>query len=290
MLPMHGRASLWMSRSHFVAPQNWQDGLVLKRFRDWLVFDCFVMMNSHGAAHYDDNRHVFEIVHSSGGDGDLRNAVDYNDVVGFLVGVHAERPKGLPVRSYADLYDAFQGLDSKTRAAIEWFVSQPPTPRRFDPLFGQYWGLLHMTILIESLIGLPPNCECQSAECQVCGALSRSHHKMSRREWLRQELMRRVEDTTLVEQYVLLIQAGKKVRDPMSHGPHFDRSIRPRMNPGEAVSYDASRAIDEFKNDTDALETLLASLRDLAHALLVDEAFSVKYYRRPSGLKIAMVG
>jgi hypothetical protein len=47
---MHGGASLWMSRSHFVAPADWPDSVVLERFRDWLVFDCFVMMNSHGAA------------------------------------------------------------------------------------------------------------------------------------------------------------------------------------------------------------------------------------------------
>jgi hypothetical protein len=290
MLPMHGGASLWMSRSHFVAPADWPDSLVFERFRDWLIFDCFVMMNSHGAAHYDDSLHVLEIIANPEDGGDLRYAVDYSDVVGFLVGAHVARPKGLPVRSYAELYDAFRVLHPETRSAIEWFVSQPPSPRRLDPLFGQYWGLLHMTILIESLIGLPPNCECLSAACQVCNAPPRPHYKVSRREWLRQELTRRVEDTDLVGAYVSLIEAGKRVRDKMSHGPHFDRSTRPIMNVGEVASYDTKRAIGDFNIDTNALETLLVSLRDVAHALLVDEAFSVKHFRPPSGLKVAVVG
>ena len=150
MLPMHGGGALRMSRSHFVAPADWPNDVVLDRFRDWLVFDCFVMMNSHGAVHYDDNLHVFEIIANPEDGGDVRYAVDYSDVAGFLAGVHVARPEGLPVRSYADLYDAFRALPPETRSAIEWFVSQPPSPRRFAPLFGQYWGLLHMTILIES--------------------------------------------------------------------------------------------------------------------------------------------
>lgn len=289
MLPMHGGASLRMSRSHFVTPADWPDSVVFERFRDWLVFDCFVMMNSHGAAHYDDNLHVLEIIANPEDGGDLRYAVDYSDVVGFLVGVHVARPEGLPVRSYADLYDAFRVLHPETRSAIEWFVSQPPSPRRLDPLFGQYWGLLHMTILIESLIGLPPNCECMSATCEVCKAPSRPHYKMSRGEWLRQELTRLMEAPQLVEEYASLIEAGKRVRDKMSHGPHFDRSTPQSMSRGQVTSYDVDRTIEELKHDSHALLALLISLRDIAHALLVDRAFGIKHFRPISDLKVATV-
>jgi hypothetical protein len=167
MLPMHGGASLQMSRSYFVAPVDWPDSFVSERFREWLIFDCFVMMNSHAAEHYDNNFHVVEIIAHPEDGGDLRNAVDYSDVAGFLVGVHVARSEGLPVRSYAGLYDAFRVLPQETRSAIEWFVSQPPSPRRLNPLFGPYWGLLHIMILIENLIGLPSHCECMSQTCEV---------------------------------------------------------------------------------------------------------------------------
>jgi len=289
MLPIRVGATLWMSRSHFVAPADWPDNVVLERFRDWLVFDCFVMMNSHGAAHFDDNLHVVEIIANPEDGGDLRNAADYSDVVEFLVGVHVARPDDLPVRSYADLYDAFRVLPLETRTAIEWFVSQPPSPRRLDPLFGHYWGLLHMTILIENLIGLPRACECLSAECEVCKTPPRPHYKMSRGVWLRQELTRRMEAPQLVEAYASLIEAGKRVRDKMSHGPHFDRSTPLLMSRGQVASYDVDRTIEEFKRDSHALLALLISLRDIAHALLVDQAFGIKHFRPISDLKVATV-
>lgn len=290
MLPMHGGASHWMSRSHFVAPADWQDEVVMKRFRDWLIFDCFVMMNSHGAAHYDDNRHVFEAIDNPKDDSHSRNAVDYSDVVGFLVGSHVGKPEGLPVRSYADLYQTFLELSQKKRAAIEWFVSQPPSPRRIDPLYGRYWRVQHMIILIESLIGSPPICEAESTICKTCERVPPHHHQVSRREWLRQELERRTASPDLVEEYVLLIEKGISIRNKISHVPTFDRSTLPAMQTGERASYDSSRAIYEFESDTYALDTLLVTLQQIAHALIVDEAFNIKHFREPPILKVAMVG
>lgn len=203
-----------------------------------------------GAAHYDDNLHVVEIIDNPEDGGDLRNAVDYSDVVGFLVGVHAARPEGLPVRSYSGLYDGFRALSPETRSAIEWFVSQPPSPRRLDPLFGHYWGLLHIMIHIETLIGLPPACECLSPECEVCKAPPRSHHKIPRGVWLRQELTYRMEAPQLVEEYASLIEAGKSIRDKMSHVPHFDRSTPPPMSRGQVDSYDVSTAASKSSSMT----------------------------------------
>lgn len=290
MLPMHGGASHWMSRSHFVAQSDCPDDVVMKQFRDWLIFDCFVMMNSHGAAHYDDNRHVFEVIDNPDDDCNVRNAVDYSDVVAFLVGSHAGKPEGLPARSYADLYQAFLDLSPKTRSAIEWFVSQPPSPRRLDPLYGRYWGILHMTILIESIIGLPPYCNCAPATCECCKRTPPNHYSMSRKEWLIQELKRWTQSSDLAKKYASLITKGKEIRDAMSHSPHFDRSIYPVMNPGDKFSYDASQKIDHFKSDTVALEAVTITLQQIAHDLLVNEAFSIKHFREPPILKGAMVG
>ena len=131
MVPMHGGGSLWMSQSHFVAPAEWADSDVWKRFREWLAFDCFVMMNSHGAAHYDDNRHLLEFIPNPEDGGDPRNAVDYSDVVGFLVGVHVARPESLPVRSYADLYAASPGAapgDAVRNRMVCLPAAQPAPP------------------------------------------------------------------------------------------------------------------------------------------------------------------
>lgn len=290
MLPMHNGASIWMSRSYFVAPADWADNVVSERFRDWLVFDCFTMMNNHGTAHYDDNRHVVEIIPNSNDGSDQRNALDYGDVIGFLVGEPFAKPKDLPVMSYANLYCAFLMLPPEIRSAIEWFVSQPPSPRRFDPFFGSYWGLLHMTILIENLIGLPPTCERPFAECEVCKAPSRPHYKVSRKRWLRQELAYRMGGTQLAEDYASVIEKAKSVRDNMSHRPHFDRSTIPFINVGQTASYGVDRAINEYKFDSNALLALLISLRGIAHALLVDQAFGIKHFTPLPELKVTTIG
>ncbi|GAN78617.1 hypothetical protein Aam_005_016 [Acidocella aminolytica 101 = DSM 11237] len=109
-------------------------------------------------------------------------------------------------------------------------------------------------------------------------------------DWLREELERRMEAKPLVDEYVLLIEKGISIRNKMSHRPHFDRSVRPVMKPRERTSYDASRAIREFKSDTYALEAMLVALQRVAHDLLVGEAFKIKHFRQPPILNVAVIG
>ncbi len=289
MVPMHGAASIWMSRSHFVTPTDWSDGIAWERFRDWLIFDCFVMMNGHGAVHYDDNRHFFEIIANPAGACDPRYAVDYSDVTGFLVGTHFARPSYLPSRTYSELYDAYRLLAPKVKSAIEWFVAQPPSPHRLDPLFGNYWGLLHIAILIEDVIGLPPNCEHPPEQCKVCGKVPQPHRKISRGAWLRQELLRRLQNPQLVEAYAKLIERAKRVRDGTSHGPLFDRSTHPDMRHGEVIAYDVGRTLADFDQDSNAVMALLVALREIARALLVDHAFGIKHFTEQPKLKSTLI-
>jgi hypothetical protein len=284
-----------MCRSHFVVPTDWSDAVAWRSFRDWIVFDSFVMMNSHATIHFDENLPVMQDVTYSvhkgaiGDEGDLYKALDYDDVTSLLVD-EQQKPAELPSLSYAGLYDKFRGLPDETRASIEWFVSSPPSPRRVDAFFGSYWGLLHITILIEKLIGLPPDCEHRPKQCESCGTVPPPHRKVSRRVWLRDELTRRISDSCRVDEYASLIEAAKGIRDRMSHGPEFDRSSHPIMAHGQTASYDVSRAVKEFKRDSHALLALLIGLRTIAHALLVDRAFGIKYFAPHTDLKVTMIG
>jgi hypothetical protein len=113
---------------------------------------------------------------------------------------------------------------------------------------------------------------------------------MSRKEWLIQELKRQTESLDLAEKYASLITKGTRIRNTMSHGPHFDRSTYPVMSPGDKFSYDASQETDHFKSDTVALEAVVIALQQIAHDLLVNEAFSIKHFREPPILKVARVG
>ena len=293
MLP-HGVGSTRVSRSHFVGPNQWSEQQLWDCFRDWVVFDSFVMQTS-GASYFDDNLfRVQEVAYSvddgsPGDDNDKYKAVDYTDVTRFLV-QEFKRPDALSALSYAELYAKYCNLSSTDKALLEWFVSHPPTRKRVDAFFGQYWQLLHLNILIEEIIDLPPRCACKPPQCEICGIIPPQHAAQSRGVWLREQLRRRVVEETLVEQYACLIEAAKSIRDRMSHGPHFDRSTCPELRVhGETLTYDAERAASEFEMDSNALLALVVALREVVHALLVDHVFSVKHYRPLCPLKVTLV-
>ena len=289
MHPPRRGSALWFSRSYFVPSPGWSDNDIWNHFREWLVFDCFTMMNSHGTAHYDDYVHVMVNIPneecSSGG----RNAVNYGDVTQYLVRAVGVRPENLPKRSYAELYKSFLEISKKTKNAIEWFVSQPPAPRRTQPLFGQHWGILHMNVLIESLIGQPPMCCSSPKACDCCKRELQPHHKMSRQDWLREELIRRLGNESLAVEYASVIWAGKRLRDKMVHKPHIDRLQLPALEPSEIYSYAADRLVTKEKLDHYDLDALLVYLREIAHALLVDEAFHIKSFRPLPEMKVTVV-
>jgi hypothetical protein len=107
-----------------------------------------------------------------------------------------------------------------------------------------------------------------------------THLSMSRGDYLKGELARRVQDGQLVEEFSTMIEAARKIRNKISHIPHFDRSSHPQMDHhGETRSYDSDRAASEFQEDSTALFALLINLRRLAHSLIVDQAFGIKHYK-----------
>jgi hypothetical protein len=279
--------SIRMCRSHFVMPTDWSEKVAWERFRDWVIFDSFVLTNSMSSLAstlFDNNvfardRATYSVYQGSKGDkSDRFGEGNYNDVIHILVGAK-HKPENLSSVTYAALYDTFRSLTAEAKSAIEWFVSPPPSPRRFDDaFFGNYWGLLHITILIENIIGLPPYCEHQLEECKICGIKPPRHYKVSRRDWLREGLETRVADTKRVEEYATLIETAYKIRNRMSHGPVFDRSSLPTMTHGQTEVYDVDRAVKQFKQNSHALSAILSNLRKITHALLVDQAFGIKYF------------
>jgi hypothetical protein len=296
MLALPEGGMMRVSRSHFVMPPDWSAKRALERFRDWLIFDAFVLINSRASGFYDSHIFGFEDVAYSvytgsiGDAGDLLYSLNYDDVSSYLV----DQPfttVNVPSLSYAELYKTYLALPAEIKSAIEWFISPPPGPRRIDDaFFGSYWGLLHITILIEDIIGPPPDCEHKLEECEFCGRTPPRHHKSSQKDWRREQLKALLSDTNRVEEYATLIETAYKIRHPMSHGPHFDRSSLPIMAHDQTEVYDVARAVREYEKDSSALCALFVGLRTIAHALLVDRAFGIKYFAPISDLKSVTIG
>jgi len=293
LIPREG-VSIRVCRSHFIGAAEWSNKELIKRFRDWLIYDSFVM-ETNGAAYFDENLLQIEEVNysilkgSPGDEDDKYNAYDYTDITRFLV-EEFTKPELLPSISYSNLYAKYCALSVEDKDLLEWYISTPPSPKRFDAFFGYYWSLFHLTVLIEKIVGLPPKCARFQTPCKDCGMTPPPHALKTRGTWLREELKNRIGDAAIAEQYATLIEAAKSVRDSMSHGPLFDHSSQPEMHfHGETFSYDANRASSEFREDINALIALLVSLRSIAHALIVDRVFATKHYHVQKPMKVTHI-
>jgi hypothetical protein len=236
MLPFPSGGALRLSRLHFVMPVDWSDQVARERFRDWVIFDAFVLMNGRASILFDNHIFRFEDVTYSvdvgsiGDAADLRYLVNYDDVSSYLV-AEPSSVVNVPPWSYAELYKTYLTLPAKTKSAIEWFISAPPRPSQFDAFFGSYWALLHIINLIGDIIGDPPTCDCKSEKCDRCGSPPRTHHRVSQRDWRREQLNAWLSDNSRVEEYATLIETGYRIRNRMSDGPLFDRSPPPTRSP-----------------------------------------------------------
>jgi hypothetical protein len=283
MLPLPSGGALGLSRLHFVMPPDWSDKEAWQRFRDWVIFDAFVRINGRASILFDNRIFRFEDVTYSvdigsiGDAADLRYLVNYDDVSSYLV----DEPfsvVNVPALSYAELYKTYLTLPAKTKSAIEWFISAPPRSSQFDAFFGSYWALLHIINLIGDIIGDPPNCDCTPEKCNRCGRTPPSHRRLSQRDWRREQLNAWLSDNSRVEEYTTLIETAYRIRNRMSHGPLFDRSsLQPAVH-GHIEVYDVDRAVKEYETDSTALSALSEGLQKIAHALLVDRAFGIKYF------------
>ena len=293
-VPYYG-ASVRAGRSHFVTPSDWPDEAAWMKFREWVCFDSF-LMNPQGTTYFDNGLFVPETVAytvhegSFGDEGDCYKTVDYSDVSNFLVDEIFEKPENTPSLSYTELYTKFQTLTEEEREGIEWFVAPPPPARRVDGFYSNYWALLHSTILIEKLIGLPPKCERQSEPCDACGTTPQPHYKINRKNWMRQVLDSSIQDPTIVEEYLGVIDAAIRVRNRISHGPYLDRSSIPAIEMGQTLSYGSERAIAEYKHDSSALLALQIGLRKIARGVIVEQIFGIKHFTSLPELKTMLIG
>ncbi len=285
---LSGRACV----SYFVGPESWSDSENLDRFRDWVIFDCFVMWNPYGISLYDKGKLPIEPVrHNAYNNGpvgkeDADYTIDSADICCTLV-QEFERPTHIPKTSYPELYAMYRGMGRAKKEMIEWAVSTPPSPVQPNAFFGSYWSILHKAILIDSIVGPPPTCSEKTETCQKCGRPPQDHHAMSRKDWLKHFLIDRIKDEAIAEEASSTITAALQIRNPMSHGPHFDRSTRPSMATHfETRTYSHLDAIKAFKSDSHALGALNAMLYRLAHSLAVSEAFEVSYFRPAEALKV----
>ncbi len=293
-----GRAGqVGLNICYFTGPDGLSDTELTTRYREWLAFDAFVLHDHYPIQFYDENETgrvesvPAGVPRSSNLLADYKQ-IDYDRIAPVMLRAEGLANEGVSSLSYADLFAAYERLHFELKDMIEWYVSVPHSyftrPNAFFSV--NYWQLVHTMILLERLIGLPPDCPHHFEKCPACGSSPQSHYRLPRREWRKQFLATQIKDFEVEEEYAQLIDAGVSVRNKIAHVPYFDRSTYPELFPGERQAYEINRAVTEHDCDRVALHSLLISLREVARYLLLDRAFGTKYFGRLRSLNVICIG
>jgi hypothetical protein len=296
VFPTVRSATIRMNVSYIENHSELDNAIFIDAYRRWLTFDAFVL-NGQWPIFYFDQGEIGDIVTIPASAPLSASSPDYKQIdyqnISRQMFHSLDENEALPMISYSDLYAKYLLLPNKTRDMIEWYVSSLSLPATRQGAFfnTNYWQLVHATILLEQLIGLPESCSHSLANITTCkcGRKSQPHHALSRNDWIKKFLSDATNDAKVAEQYVALVINGKKVRDKMGHSPTFDRSVTPEFSLEEAQIYGTDRATSEYENDSIALQSLIISLNKVARYLLLDKAFGTKYFPTLPSLKSVRV-
>jgi hypothetical protein len=290
-----GSSQVSLNVSYLVSADERSDASLTQAFREWLVFDAFILDDYFPIFYFDENEmggveSVPNKISSASKTPDYKQ-IDYSNIGNITLRVY-EAEERLPALSYAHLFDRYRALPLEAKDMIEWLMSGPFRSNTrpgafFNP---NYWQLLHLTILAERLIGRAPPCSASFGTCPACGFSSTAHPSVRRKDWLRQALGDRIDDPLVAEEYARLIETGVRVRNKIAHGPLFDRSDSPALPFSQIEVYEAERGIDEYEHDSVALASLLVSLRDVTRFILLDRAFNTRFFPKPRPLKVVRIG
>ena len=279
-----GTHQIRLNVSYFASETGIPSTELTKQYHKWLAFDAFILNDDSPICAFDMQiighpEAIPNIVSDNHIDADYWTQ-DYDNISGAIFGYAPDEPR-LPKVSYSEIYQRYLSLPDKNKEMIEWYVSFPTYLTQvycrpnvfFNP---NYWQILHMIILVDKIVGQPAACQQSPKQC-ACGRALAPHHSQSRSEHLMQFLMSRIGIIEIAEDYARTIETAYKVRNPMAHEPHFDRSSHeaPLAQP---EIYDTSRAATDYKHDSAALMLLIMSLRKVARNLILSDAFGINFF------------
>lgn len=264
------------------------------KYRDWLIFDSLVLYDTFPIYFYDENvtGNAIEEFEPSFietiGQIEEYKSKNYDDIDQIVL---LTREKQMEL-SYRDLFRTYISLDKKDKELIEWFVAKPSRSHtRLNPIFNvSYWQLFHLTVLLDTLIGIPPRCNHKYEQCPECKFEPYPHYSVSRNRWLDEYLTALIKDEDVKNQYSEVINQAFQVRNKFAHFPVIDRSEHPEIPIGFTDIYAHDRAIDEHRENSIALQALLVNLNDICRYLLLNKLFSLGFFKKLKPLLATRVG
>jgi len=280
--------------SYFVATELESEDSLRKKYRDWIIFDSFILYDGFPAYFYDENKignaiEKFEpsFIDSSDHSKEPKSE-DYNDIDRIVFSTQDKQMK----LSYLDLYKDYATLSKEDKELIEWFVANPSRSyTRQNSIYNDsYWQLFHLTVILDTLIGIPPNCAHKYENCPECGFEPYPHYSVRRNIWLDDYINNLINVKDVKDQYSEIIILAFQLRNKFAHSPLIDRSELPEIQIGSKDIYRHDRAIEEYKQNSIALRSLLSSLNQICRYLLLNKLFKLNFFKKIKPLHVACVG
>ena len=280
--------------SYFVATELESEDSFRKKYRDWIIFDSFILYDGSPAYFYDESKvgntiEVFEpsFIDSSDHSKEYKSE-DYNDIDRIVLSTQDKQME----LSYLDLYKDYAALSKEDKELIEWFVASPSRSyTRPNPIYNDsYWQLFHLIVILDTLIGIPPSCAHKYEKCPECGYEPYPHHSVRINIWRDDYLNNLIIVKDVKDQYGEIISQAFKLRHRFAHSPLIDRSEPPEIQIGSKDIYYHDIAIADYKENSYALHSFLYGLNEICRYLLLNKLFKLNFFKKIKPLHVACVG
>lgn len=290
----YGGGQVRQNISHFVTIKLESETSLKEKYRDWIIFDSFILNDGFPIYFYDENKIGNTIEEfepnfiGSTNDSKEYKSENYSDIDRIVL---VTRDKQMEL-SYLDLYHGYTKLSKKDKDLIEWFVAKPSRSHtRLNSIYNNsYWQLFHLIVILDTLIGTPPACGYKYGNCPECNFEPYPHYSVPRKKSLDDYLDKLINEKEVKEQYSEIISRAFQLRNKFAHYPLIDRSEHPEIPIGFTDVYGHDRTLTEYKDNSAALMSLLLSLNDICRYLLLNKIFKLSYFKKIKPLHVTCVG
>jgi hypothetical protein len=166
------------------------------------------------------------------------------------------------------------------------FLSQKnPEYKVFD---NSYLRIVNYITILETIIGHDDYCNEEVGECKSCGKKGIKHRKGTENSWLKAYLKKTVNNDVIEESYFKVIDFARNIRNKTTHIGLLPTSKTILLGTSYE-EYGFERSKNEYKDVDAALASIIFSLREITHFLLLNKFYKLNQFFPLQTLKVVRI-
>lgn len=243
---------------------------------EWITFHTFIFNDSTSLNWYEGNDFNSNKLIN---EGTCSYLVDYSDI---SKKIDFPNTYSSPL-NYKDLYNIYISQTEENKSLVKNYfnsfgVQQVKSLNR-NIRNDEFWKILVLFSIIESIIGKPPECK-EELVCSIHGKIN--HNNSNQLDWIKQRLSEIISDADRVDEYLKVIwDIRQKIRHKTVHEGLMPQSVYEPERDGEngdEVVYDWTKTSSEWNKNSIALFSLKNQISHIARYLLLNKIFGLKIF------------